>query len=129
MYVAKLFALVLTVSALLLYGGTVALSQPLLREGEPEESQQHEEPDAEEIQRRELAHEKARLEEDRRMKLQEELMRLQGEQLLAEREEIARRDRMMRYALLIAIGVIATTLLITYARSRVAEEDGKQSGD
>ena len=72
---------------------------------------------------------RARLEEERRMKLQEELMRLQGEQLLAEREAIARRDRMMRYALLIAIGVIAATLLITYARSRVAEEDGKQPGD
>lgn len=106
-------------------GPGIVLSQPLLREGEPARDHGVEaNPDVIEPARR-----KAQLEEERRMKVQAELMRMQGEQMVAERLERERNDRMMRYALWIAIAVIATTFLIAYARSRVAEGSEKPPGD
>ena len=118
---------------LLLVGGLFFLScsgahaQPLVREGDPQfeaepDSEREAEADAETIRRRALARQQAELEEQRRTEQQQLLMRMRGEQMLAEQEEIQRRDRMMRYALGIAIAVIVTTLLIAFARSRVNEK-------
>lgn len=101
-----------------------ASAQPFLREGDVEEDSQAE-PDDDELKRRALARRKAQLEEERLMKQQEELMRLQGELLLAERAEIDRKQKMMRWALMIALLVIGTTLLIAYARSRVSDDSNR----
>lgn len=78
---------------------------------------------SEESPQREAARRQAQFEEERRLRLQQELMQLRGEQMQAEQEEIKRRDTVMRYALIIAIAVIATTFLIAYARSRAAQKD------
>jgi hypothetical protein len=102
-------------------------AQPLLREGDADAEQPELSPD--ELERRELARRKAELEEEQRMKQQEELMRMQGERMLAEREEIERNQRMMRYALLIAILVIGATLLVSFARSRAAGGEQKHRRD
>jgi hypothetical protein len=114
-------------ATLLLWSNRFSFAQPLLREGDAEADQQTA-PDPEESDRSELARQKAHLEEERRLKLQEELMRLQGEQIQAAQEQIKRRDVLMRYALIISVAVVATTLLIAYARSRVAERDDKPRG-
>lgn len=103
--------------------GGMVLSQPLLREREPLEEPSEPNPEQAASARRQ-----AQLEEERRMKLQAELMQLRGEQMLAERQEKERNDRMMRYALWIAIAVIATTFLIAFARSRVAEKNEMPPG-
>ena len=103
--------------------GDMVLSQPLLREREPLEQPSEANPEQAESARR-----KAQLEEGRRMKLQAELMQMRGEQMEAERREKERNDRMMRYALWIAIAVIATTFLIAFARSRVAEKSEMPPG-
>ncbi|MGH7134382.1 MAG: hypothetical protein ACREHD_01500 [Pirellulales bacterium] len=97
-------------------------AQPLLREGDAGAEQQAE-PTPDELERRESARRKAEFEEQQRMKQQEELMRLQGERMLAEREEIERNQRMMRYALIIAVVVIGATVLVSFARSRAAGGD------
>lgn len=104
-----------------LFGHPAALAQPLLREGDMDDERQAE-PDDDELRRRALARRKAQLEEERLLKQQEELMRIQGERLLAEREEIEKSQKMMRYALAIAVLVIGTTLLIAFARSRIASD-------
>ncbi|HWB09718.1 MAG TPA: hypothetical protein VG826_10850 [Pirellulales bacterium] len=114
-------------AALLLSSGQIAIAQPLLEEGE-KQAEEPAELDAEELQRRELVRRRAQLEEERQLKLQEELMRLRGEQMRAEQEEIRRRDVMMRYALVIAIVVIVTTLVIAFARSRTPDA-GKATKD
>ena len=119
----KPFAIVFGM-VLLISGGQHVSAQPLLREGDVE-SDADVEPDADALRQRDLARQKAQLEEERRLKLQEEFMRIRGEQMQAEQAEIKRRDTMMRYALIIAIAVIATTLLIAYARSRVANGAGQ----
>jgi hypothetical protein len=110
-------------AALFLACARITPSQPLLREGDPPIDEQSE-ADAEALHPQELARRKAQLEEEQQLKLQEELMRIRGEQMQAEQEEIKRRDVMMRYALIIAIAVIATKLLIAFARSRVPVKDG-----
>jgi hypothetical protein len=108
-------------ATLIIGGGRMVFGQPLLREGDVEPKEQAE-PDASELRRRAMARERAELEEERQLKVQQELMRMQGEQMLAEREKIHRQETMMRYALIIAVAVIAVTILIAYARSRVADE-------
>ena len=125
MHTSRAFAIVLG-TALLLSGDHVILAQPLLQEGE-NQAEEPVEPTAE-AQRRELAHRRAQFEEEQQLKLQKELMRMGGERLRAEQEEMRRRDVMMRYALIIAVAVIATTLLIAFARSRVGGA-GKETGE
>ena len=120
------FSVVLAAS-LVFSGGSIVLSQPLLREGEPSDDERAD-TGAEDARRVESARRKAQLEEERRMKVQADLMRMQAEQMVAERLQRERNDRMMRYALWIAIAVIATTFLIAYARSRVAEESDNPLG-
>lgn len=112
-------------ATLLLAASSDVRAQPLLREGDAHGEQQTE-PSVEELDRRELARRKAEFEEEQRMKQQEELMRMQGERMLAEREEIERNQRMMRYALIIAVFVIGVTLLVSFARSRAAGDEQKQ---
>ena len=125
MSIPKPLAMVLGATLLLNVGG-LTCAQPLLRPGEPDARQEAgEEQDPEEARRQALARQKARLEEERRLKLQGELLRLQGQQIEAERIEKERADRMMRYALWIAITVIAITLLTAYARSR-SDGDGEK---
>jgi hypothetical protein len=121
MNIVKAIVIVCGVSLL---GLPAAWAQPLLREGNVDDDAQAE-PDDEELERRALARRKAEHEEERLMKQQEELMRMQGELLLAERGEIERKQRIMRYALMIALLVIGTTLLMAYARSRVSEESNR----
>jgi hypothetical protein len=112
-------------ATILMSTGRAVLSQPFLREGDADTDEQAEPSDE---QRRDAARRRADLQfqEEQRMKQQEELMRLQGERLLAEREEIERSQRMMRYALIIALVVIGTTLLIAFARSRTADDGTKE---
>lgn len=117
---------ILFAAAVVLSTGRGVLAQPFLREGDAE-AEQPADPGPEELDRREWARRRAALEEEQRMKQQEELMRMQGERMLAEREEIERNQRMMRWALLIALLVVGTTLLIAFARSRVAAGDGNGS--
>ncbi|HEX7375714.1 MAG TPA: hypothetical protein VF278_01315 [Pirellulales bacterium] len=94
------------------------LAQPLLRQGEGDEERQAEPDDEERAQSRR----QAQLEEERMLEQQQELMRMQGERMAQEREEIERDRKMMNYALAIAILVVGTTLLIAFARSRVAAD-------
>lgn len=98
-----------------------ALAQPLLRQGDGDDERQAE-PDDEELARRAQARRKAELEEERRIEQTQELMRMQVEHMAIEREEIERNRKMMNYALAIAILVVGTTLLIAFARSRVAAD-------
>lgn len=112
----------LTVAFVLsLVGVPLASAQPFLRQGDMDDERQTE-PDDETLERRAFERRKAQLEEERLMRQQEELMRLQGERMVAEREEIERSQKMMRYALAIALLVIGTTLLIAFARSRVSAD-------
>lgn len=97
------------------------LAQPLLRQGDGDDERQAE-PADEELSRRAQARRKAELEEERLLEQQQELMRMQGERMAQEREEIERDRKMMNYALAIAILVVGTTLLIAFARSRVAAD-------
>ncbi|HVX14111.1 MAG TPA: hypothetical protein VHC22_23195 [Pirellulales bacterium] len=116
---------------LILFLPTVPLTsaQPLLREGTPDANEPAEPdaepsaPDIEELRRRASGRQQAELEEERQLQVQQELMRMQGERLLEEQLEIRRRTVMMRYALAIAITVIAVTLLIAYTRSRTSAHD------
>lgn len=107
-----LFKTLTIVFGLFVFGHSAAFAQPLLREGDVEDERQTE-PDDEELRR------EAQPEDER---LQQELMRMQGERLAAEREEIERSKKMMNYALAIALLVIGTTLLIAFARSRIAAD-------
>lgn len=115
-------AIVLLMLMLFLISGR-GHAQPLWREGDsPPAAETERESDLETPRLRALARQQAEQEEKRQLKLQQ-LMRMRGEQMLAEQEEIKRRDQMMRYALVIAVAVIVTTLLVAYARSRVREKD------
>lgn len=107
---------------LLLSPSEQVFAQPLLRESEPQpEAETETDPDV--LRRQALARQKAELQEEQRMKQQQLLMQLRGEQMIEEQQEIQRRNRMMRYALFIAVAVIATTILIAFARSRVNQPD------
>lgn len=121
MGIAKQIASCFVAAALLLNGVRSISAQPLLRESPPENGQEADsQPDAAE----EAARRRALAAQEQRLKVQEELMRIRGEQMQAEREEQERTDRFMRYALLIAVTVIAVTLLVAYARSRDESGDG-----
>lgn len=115
------FKTLIVVFGVSLVGLPPASGQPFLREGDAGDERQTD-PDDEDLERRALARHKAELEEERLMKQQEELMRLQGERLAVEREEIERSQKMMRYALAIALLVIGTTLLIAFARARISAD-------
>lgn len=116
-----LFKTLTIVFGLFVFGLSAAFAQPLLREGDAEDERQTE-PGDEELQRRALARRKAEAEEESLLQQQQELMRLQGEHMAKEREEIERSQKMMNYALAIALLVIGTTLLIAFARSRIAAD-------
>lgn len=84
-------------------------AQPLLREApDGDAEQQTEEPFAERTPRR------GPLTPDE----EQQLMQFNRDQMLKQAEDKASGERMMRYALWTAIGVIGLTLLVAYARNR-----------
>lgn len=119
MYTLKLFTIGLG-AALVLSGGWLACAQPPLRDGDAE-ADRRAEPDGEAIHRFQPEGEKAQ----EQLKLQEEIMRLGAQQAAADRQRKQATDRMMWYALMIAITIMAVTLLVTYARSRSADGEGQ----